>query len=215
MAISRATVQGREGVASWLNANATEYFASVTYSSSGYQITAKDSSNNTLFIWDGNGVTVYKSATVYDTRAIDTRYNGYFVCAKCNGGIMIYPDPASSPAHTDKGCIIITKTINNKTAIIVGGGSSTLSTSCTSGIVSAAWGDATDASKTISYSVTAQNQTQFVPFTTYAVADSVSYTPNAFFLPTTQYNTIEYGKITDGYALYITNGFWAIKDVAA
>ena len=212
MAISRSSVNGRSGVASWLNANATEYFASVTYSSSGYQITAKDSNNNTLFTWTGSGVTVYKSASASDYRSFDTASTGTFICAKCGGGILVYPDPASSQAHAHKGGVIITKNNDGKTVIIAGGGSSALATSCTSGVVSAAWGDQTDATKTISYTPTSQNQTQFVPFTTYAVADSVSYTPNAFFLPTTQYASIGYGKISGGNNTYITNGYWALKD---
>ena len=209
MAIIKETVTGgRQGLRAWLNTNACpEYFASVSYSSS--KITAKDANNKTLLEFDGSiGMKVYKDDSHSDTKSVDTSStNSSFECIKCSGGILIN----FGTGNTDKGSIIITKTNNGKTAIITGG-ASTISAALTTSILSTSWGDATDSTKMISFSSSAQNQTQFVPFTTYAQAGTVSYTPKAFYLPATQYASIGYGKISDGTNTYITNGYWAIKD---
>ena len=149
----------------------------------------------------------YKDASHYDEKSCNLSTDGVFDCIKCSGGIMII----FGSGNTNSGGIIITKNNNGKTAIVIGA-SSSVSAACTTGVNSAAWGDATDATKTISFSSASQNQTQFVPFTTYAVADATSYTPKAYYLPTTQYASIGYGKISDGVNNYITNGYWAIKD---
>ena len=206
MAIEKIIVSGRANVASWLNANATEYFAS--YTMDGNTMIAKDAQNNVMLEWDGSNVKIYKSATVFDTKAADTASAGTYTISKCNGGIMVIAGSESSHEMS----LILTKTNNDVTAVIVGSGTSNRVSALTNGIGVAAWGDAEDATKTRTFYPSAQNQTQFVSFTTYAKPDTVSYTPKAFYLPNGQYYSLEYGKIIVNGDTYITNGYWAIID---
>lgn len=205
MAIEKIIVSGRANVASWLNANATEYFAS--YTMDGNTMIAKDAQNNVMLEWGGDDVKIYKSATVFDTKRADTTTAGTYTIAKCNGGIMVIAGSESSHDMS----FILTKTNNDVTAVIVGSSSNRVN-AMTNGICAAAWGDAEDATKTRTFTPSAENQTQFVSFTTYAKPDTVSYTPKAFYLPDGQYYSLEYGKIIVNGDTYITNGYWAIKD---
>ena len=206
MAIEKIIVSWRANVASWLNANATEYFAS--YTMDGNKMIAKDAQNNVRLEWDGDNVKIYKSATVFDTRTANTATAGTYTIAKCNGGIMIIAGSESSHEMS----LILTKTNNDVTAVIVGSGTSNRENALTIDICAAAWGDAEDATKTRRFYPSAENQTQFVSFTTYAKPDTTSYTPNAFYLPDGQYYSLEYGKIIVNGKIYITNGYWAILD---
>ena len=206
MAIEKIIVSGRANVASWLNANATEYFAS--YTMDGNTMIAKDAQNNVMLEWDGSNVKIYKSATVFDTKTADTASAGTYTIAKCNGGIMVIAGSESSHEMS----LILTKTNNDVTAVIVGSGTSNRKNALTNSICAAAWGDAEDATKTRWFDTSAENQTQFVSFTTYAKPDTTSYTPKAFYLPDGQYYDLEYGKFIVNGKLYITNGYWAIED---
>ena len=206
MAIEKIIVSGRANVASWLNANATEYFAS--YTMNGNTMIAKDAQNNVRLEWDGSNVKIYKSATVFDTKSADTATAGTYTISKCNGGIMVIAGSESSHDMS----FIITKTNNDVTAVIVGSASNHVN-ALTNSICAAAWGDAEDATKTRTFYPSAENQTQFVSFTTYAKPDTISYTPNAFYMPVGEYYDWSYGKFTAGGDTYITNGYWAIKDV--
>ena len=205
MAIEKIIVSGRANVASWLNANATEYFAS--YTMDGNTMIAKDAQNNVMLVWDGSNVKIYKSETVFDTKAADTASAGTYTISKCNGGIMVIAGSESSHDMS----FILTKTNNDVTAVIVGSASNHV-TALTNSVYAAAWGDAEDATKTRTFYPSAQNQTQFVSFTTYSKPDTVSYTPKAFYLPDGQYYDLEYGKFIVNGKLYITNGYWAIED---
>lgn len=206
MAIEKIIVSWRVNVASWLNANATEYFAS--YTMNGNTMIAKDAQNNVMLEWDGSNVKIYKSATVFDTKTADTASAGTYTISKCNGGIMVIAGSESSHDMS----FIITKTNNDVTAVIVGSYSNH-ATAMTSNIYAAAWGDAEDSTKKLTFTPVSQNQTQFVSFTTYAKPDTISYTPNAFYMPVGEYYSLNYGKFTAGGETYITNGYWAIKDV--
>lgn len=205
MAIEKIIVSGRANVASWLNANASDFFASVTMD--GYALVARDTQNNVVLNWDSSQVTIYKSTAVSDSLTVDTSMNGKYTIAKCSGGILII----SGTSNTHHLNFIITKTNNDVTAVIAGGHSN-LVTALTNGICAAAWGDAEDATKTCTFYPSAQNQTQFASFTTYAKPDTTSYTPNAFYMPVGEYYDWSYGKFTAGGDTYITNGYWAIKD---
>lgn len=206
MAIEKIIVSGRANVASWLNANATEYFAS--YTMDGNKMIAKDAQNNVMLEWDGSNVKIYKSATVFDTKAADTSSTGTYTISKCSGGIMVIAGSES----VNEMSLILTKTNNDVTAVIVGSGTGNRENALTRDICAAAWGDAEDATKTRTFYPSAQNQTQFASFTTYSKPDTVSYTPKAFYLPAGQYYDLEYGKFIANGKLYITNGYWAIID---
>ena len=208
MAIVKTTVTSMTALGTWLAANASEYG---TWSNPDVSTLVLEANDLQRFIWNASLIRLRKSTSTFEditaSQYDSPNYSGDTIVAKCSGGLMITRSVSNGFAH-----IIFTKTNNNELAIIcvVKNGSST--SYVYKDIHSVAYGDATDASKLISFTPTSQNQTQFVPFTTYAVADTTSYTPNAYYLPTTQYAFIGYGKISDGVNNYITNGYWAIKD---
>lgn len=208
MAITKTNVYGYNALRTWLNANACpDYFASV--STSNYSIYAIDSSNHTLFTFATTNAKIYKSESVYQEICWSSgmSYDSQvFTCVKCDGGILVLSTSSGSAF-----CFIITKTQSGTTAVICSMWD-TRSTALTQNIAAVAWGDATDASKTLTFTSSVQNQTQFVPFTTYAQPDTVSYTPDAFYMPVGEYYDWTYGKFSDGTSTYITNGYWAIKD---
>ena len=207
MAIVKVTVSGRSGVASWLNANAAEYFVSVTYSSQNYTLTAKDLNNRTVFTLNSTGINIYKSASVYDSMSFSTESSGDYTIVKCGGGILIM----TSGTHTNVAHIIITKT-NDGTVAVIAGGASARANALTQNIRAAAWGDAEDATKTLTFTPSAQNQTRLIEFMTYAAPDTVRYTPTAFYMPVGENYDVSYGKFTVDGRVYITNGYWAIED---
>lgn len=237
MSIIRNNITSMQVLASWLQANAVpEYFASIAIDANNQIITCKDANNNTLMEYNINAKTfsIYKSSDNAETFNIaksnyecaEPNSDVPTIAAKCSGGIMILISNINEGSA--KGWyllnIIITKTNNNKTAIIAGTyyyENTTIDTgtriiangiASKSGVHAAAWGDETSETRTISFNSSAQNQTQFVSFTTYAQPDSTSYTPNAFYMPVGEFYTTIYGKFESHGAMYITNGYWAIKD---
>lgn len=206
MSIIKQTVSGRSSVASWLNTvGYPDYFSTVTYSD--YTVTAKNADNKVIFEWDSGGIKVHKSDSVYDTISFGTESSGDYTCVKCDGGILIM----TSGTHTNFANILITKT-NNGVVAVIAGGAATRVAALTTNILSAARGDAEDVTKLRSYTPSAENQTQFIMFPTYAKPDTQSYTPNAYFMNTGQYYDLSYGKFMAGGVIFITNGYWAIKD---
>ena len=210
MAIVKTTVTSMTALVTWLAENAPEYG---TWSNPDVSTLILIVNDEQRFIWNASLIRIRKSTSTFEDITVSQydspNYSGGTIVAKCAGGIMITRSVSNGFAH-----IILTKTNNNELAIIcvVKNGSSTAYVY--KEIHSVAYGDETDSTKLISFTPTSQNQTQFVPFTTYAVADATSYTPNAYYLPTTQYASIGYGKISDGVNNYITNGYWAIMDKA-
>jgi len=229
MAITKSTVTSMQALAEWLQANAVpEYFASVSIDAK--TITGSDANGNPLMVYSvtNHSFSIYKTsggnaetftiATSSYSNAEPTTDNPA-IAAKCGGGLMVLINREYSGSASGWYCLnfIITKTNNDITAVIAGTykdadktGASV--TSSTTNIHSVALGDATDAAKTHSFTVSAENQTQFVSFTTYAKPDTTSFTPNAFYMPVGEYYDWSYGKFTAGGDTYITNGYWAIKD---
>jgi hypothetical protein len=212
MAISRTNVNDLHELADWLSAYAVPaYFASVEYSSNC--ITCKDADGHTRMTYSPDQFAIYKRTGVSELFTL----NGFqypsvsypAVAASCGGGLMVIVARVSPAAYLD---IIITRTDSGETAVIVGSSSQSRDSALRSGIHAVSWGDAYDTLKTLTFSASAQNQTQLVPFTTYAEYSRISYTPNAFYMPVGEYYSLTYGKFNAGDDTYITNGYWAIKD---
>lgn len=214
MAITKSTFTTIQQLADWLSANAVpEYCASVyldTTDTGTFGIYLRDENDDNLFRigWNTNGngfggFTLYKTAGGssvgnFPSSVYAITPNG--IAAKCGGGILIQ--------ITSTIQCIITKTNNNKFAAIT----SACNPASITTLFSVALGDASDDNKTIQFHTSPQNQTQLISFTTYAQAETVSYTPNAFYMPVGEYYNLDYGKFEAGGSTYITNGFWAIKD---
>lgn len=213
MAIETTTLQSMQALADWLSANACpDYFASAEYENS--VITCKDADGNTVFEYQVTvsqcPINVYKTASQYDTITATCTPSEITpaTAAKCGGGLMI----SIYTSSYGNLFLLITKTNNGVTAIIAGF-SADAAAAKSSGVIAAAWGDMADATKTLTFTPSAQNQTQLVPFTTYAKSDAVSYTPHAFYMPVSENYDMQTGKFTDGSVTYITNGHWAVEDV--
>ncbi len=56
------------------------------------------------------------------------------------------------------------------------------------------------------------NQTQIVSFVTNAPAGTISYTPDAFYIPFREYAGGGYAKFTMNGKMYMTDGYWAVRD---
>lgn len=213
MAIAKTTVTGFAALAAWLTANACPaYFAQITTSATQGQENLRmlDTDGNVRFNLVLRGAYIFKSANVNE-EILWTNYamsysSQTFTCAKCGGGIIVMTNYSNGVV-----CFIITKTKDNETAVICSAHGA-YGTVLAQNVHAVAWGDETDASKLLTFTASSQNQTQLVPFTTYAKAGTVRYTPNAFYVPVGEYYSIGYGKFSDGTFTYITNGYWAIKD---
>lgn len=180
--------------------NDSGLFDSVTLDDS--TVTCKDADGNTLvtFAKSGNSttVTLYASASVSNsvTHSSSTPTYGY----SCSNGLLI-----QSGSGNYAGYDLITKTNNDKIAIV-----SSSAPSATNGCA-IAWGDAAPLSN-FQYSENTRNQTIVCPFATNSDEGTVSYTPNAGYMPFGQYYGMGYGKIVMDGVTYLTNGHWVIKD---
>ena len=181
--------------------------------------------SNGLFIYDTDGnlfVKLIPSNKCYiyktsDSSSEDESFSSQFwyrsdmpnpYAAKCDGGIMFF----TRLSGTQHGGFIITKNQKGKIAVIVSSDDKPKDVTLTTDVHAVAFGDNTGAVKTRTFSASSQNQTQFVPFTTYANQNEISYTPNAYFMPVGEYYDLNGGKFRSGNYVYVTNGYWAIKD---
>ena len=133
--------------------------------------------------------------TIYSSQTI-----GYTTILTCTNGCII---------SCDSGSILITKTNNDDVCIVANNG---LYGYQAMSII--AWNDVAPFNK-FSYTPTSRNQTEIVPFVTCSDIDRQSYTPNAGYMPFTQYdgNSLrQYFKMTLDDEDYITDGFWVIRD---
>lgn len=191
-------------LATWMQSNlCPKYFESVTYKNN--VLTCTDADENVLLTIAKTGVaTAYKSAssTVILTGAIPAPFT--YACTCANGAMI------DSASGSSLGCMLITKTNNNKTAIVYSAGNA--NTVCRSGIKRVAWGDDQFDDTTFAYSVISGNQTQLVPFLTDSELGTSSFTPDAYYMPSVQYPNIGISTISlDGH-IYLTNGYWTILD---
>lgn len=191
-------------LATWMQSNlCPKYFESVTYENNILKCTDVDE-NVLLTISKAGTALAYKSASsaVTLTGAITAPFT--YACTCSNGAII------ESKSGTNFGCMLITKTNNNKTAIVYSQGNA--SAVYRSSIKRVAWGDDQFDDTTFAYSVISGNQTQLVPFLTDSELGVSSFTPDAYYMPSVQYPNIGIGAISFDGHVYLTNGYWAILD---
>ena len=109
--------------------------------------------------------------------------------------------------------LIITKDNNNKVVCVftlIFNGSTLESYSTTP---TATRFDSPDASY-ITYAHTTMSQTLLVPFVVNVpIGATKSYTPNAYWIPASENKNVGWCAIVIDGVQYMTNGFWALKDV--
>lgn len=219
MAVTRAQVANVEALAAWMQENAVpNIFKSVTIDSSN-NITATDDEDNVcLYIKNGYGghFRVYSGESSYVSIGMQ------FVVARstasdvigCDNGFMLSGKVEDSSLNQKNFAFLCTKTNNGKPAIIF---QSDLSKSganvYTQTLHHIAFGDTTSTSlyTTTTFTPEDTNQTELVPFLTNADLLTVSYCPNAFYIPSGQYYNAGMGLFEMEESAYITNGYWAIK----
>lgn len=212
MAIERAQVIGIDGLAAWLNTNATAFFDSVTYSNS--ELTATDTDGNTVFSM-GNyissylGLRAYRASADYITSGAMTNVTTIDVIM-CDNGIII--DFYYNWNGDRRFGLLITKTNNDKLAVIFSTGADDTTTTnylCKQ-LNHVAYGDSTTMSTTTTFTPESGQQTIMCAFGTNADITDVSYTPKAFYMPIHSSYSSGIGKFLCGGKVYITNGYWCI-----
>lgn len=202
MAITKTTINGDySALQSFLQASGL--FGSVELGTDA--VTMKDADGNTIATIE-IGLTIRAYINASTSASVSYFNNGYVLYGyKCTNGVLLFVTGTSGyKAH-----ILISKTNNDKVAFIFSSAHSNTEVSYTT-YYCVVWGD-TETS-TFSFTKKSVEQTLMCAFATNAAFGTVSYTPNAFWLPFGQYYNSEYGIITIGGVNYLTNGYWCIKD---
>lgn len=196
MAISK-TVVTIDTLADFLET--TGYFGDVMYESS--TVTCKDSDGNILAKFENGKATAY----INDTTSVGKQFSQVYVRAAytCSNGIII--EYGSSSYQTMY--VLITKTNNDKIAFII---PNTLVVGGNSQVYCVAWGD--ENANIFTHGTNAANQTIMMPFGTRSVLGTPSYTPYAYTITYGQYYNSGVGSISIDGTVFLTNGYWAIKD---
>ena len=216
MAITRAQVHSFQELATWLNSNATELFSSVTYSNN--ELTAKDKDGDTAFTI-GYYVSGYLGLRAYRASGNYIQSGGWngivsnnINIIKCDNGLII--DFQYEWNATRGQGILISPTNNEKLAVIFspGGEVPTTANYRYTQLRHVALGDSSTLASTTTFTPESAAQTVLTPFATNANIGDVSYTPDAFYMPMHSAYSAGLGKFSLGSDIFITNGYWCIRD---
>lgn len=220
MAITRVHVSGLSELATWLNENATSFFSRVETDGTNVW-SAWDNEGNKVLQFSASFVIAFRSdgsaAVSTGDRISSIGSEGADIIA-CNNGIIIN----TSCFHSDGAGqtmgfgILITKTNNDKVAIIFSCGETPMRNTnyLYLELRHVALGDNTSSSTTTTFTPESASQTVLIPFITNANFGDVSYTPDAFYMPAHSAYSAGIGKFSLGGDIFITNGYWAVRDAA-
>lgn len=214
MAIVRAQVSGVQALAEWLDENATHLLQKVE----------KDASEDVWYGYDldGKKVLSLKSGefAAYRTDGgddIKSTLIGMFTAtndiAMCDNGVIIAAAFQNQGYGTRYISVLISKTNNGRLACVFSTGSSATTILYTN-VQHVAIGDSTTLSTTTTFTPEAGQQTSLVPFSTNAEIGDTSYTPDAFYIVMNPNYSMGIGKFLMGTDIYISNGYWAVRDSA-
>jgi len=191
----------------------TGFFGSVEYDSGTNTVTMKDSDNNVLATFSGNKTfTAYVDATNNASKQFTTAANyGIHTAYKCANGILLKFSGLTSGYVSYMAHILIAKTNNNKLAFIFSNTNAVANDIAYKQFYCVAWGDSTDIAAQ-EMGANGNNQTLMIPFVSGAEDGETSYTTDAYYLLYAQFYAMGYGKLNGDGAVYLTNGYWAIKD---
>lgn len=225
MAITRASLKSPSALASWMQTNAVpNIFKSVTFADN--TITATDDDDNKVleikaFTERGSGyLRAYRASNSYvsfDTLDTMPDVDNTIEVIGCDNGFII------STIVSDEGtyswndyhlAILVTRTNNNKVAVIFTTGESdtAIGQVMTHNIRHVAFGDSTTITTQTNYAAESAAQSVLTPFATNANIGDVSFTPDAFYMPMHSAYSASLGKFSLGSDIYITNGYWCIRD---
>lgn len=219
MAISRAKLGSNSDFLAWLQANAVpNIFASVSMRGDGSTVQALDDDGNVVFLMQSGQFVAYVNDNVQKTYS----NGGYQLITSsgddkwsdiigCDNGFIL-----EAKTGVDKRYLLVlmcAKTNNGKVAVVYASGdTSSRTTVLRSSIHHIARGDNPSLETTTSFSSESAAQTVLTPFATNANIGDVSYTPDAFYMPMHSAYSAGLGKFSLGSDIFITNGYWAIRD---
>ena len=209
------TISDLSGFATWIRSNyVPSIFSSVEF----------DSTNNVLSAFDADGYKVMEIKSTYlrvyrntgGTSYIGATTSGFNASGNVigcdNGFIAELSCVNSSTGDVATMPIAISKTNNDKVAVMFSSSPTTNRANNCKTFVHGAIGDSTTVATSTSFTPESSQQTVLTPFATNAKQGDVSYTPNAFYIPVCQSRAMGIGKFYLGYDTYVSNGYWAIKD---
>lgn len=216
MSIKRALVSTPAGLAAWLNENAGAFLSGVSKVGAQETYQAADLDGNIVFKFTANDFTAYRTngANPISTKGGNS-YFGTTSIIMCDNGIIL--DTSYNYNITRKFGALITKTNNGKVACIFsyGGTTSTSDNALYTQLQHVALGDSPTMSTTTTFTPESGNQTVITPFITNADVGGKSYTPSAGYMPAHSNYGSGLNKFLLGADMYITNGYWCIKDGGA
>lgn len=218
MAISRAKLGNNSEFLAWLQANTVpNIFASVSMRGDSSTIQALDDDGNVVFLMQSGQFVAYVNDNVQKTYS-----NGYAIIDNsgddrwsdiigCDNGFIL-----EAKSGGDKRYLLVlmcAKTNNGKVAVVFATGDTpSRTTVLRSGIQHIARGDNPSLETATSFFTESAAQTVLTPFATNANIGDVSYTPDAFYMPMHSAYSAGIGKFSLGSDIFITNGYWAIRD---
>lgn len=218
MAITRAKLGSNSDFLSWLQANTVpNIFASVSWRSDGSTIQALDDDGNVVFWMQPSQFIALVNDNVQKTYS-----NGYELISSsgddkwsdiigCDNGFILEAKSGVSKRYLL--VLMCAKTNNGKVAVVFASGdTSSRTTVLRSSIHHIARGDNPSLETTTSFSPESAAQTVLTPFATNADIGDVSFTPDAFYMPMHSAYSAGLGKFSLGSDIFITNGYWAIRD---
>ena len=216
MAIVRERLANRDALAAWLQENAVPtLFKSVTYENSVIAC-FDDEDNKVLEIDSVGGIYAYRAEGNSISFVPDTGGLGMYAIdlIACNNGIILESGyyTSSQATNTGKVALMITKTNNGVPAIIFSYLYNNKVMPYYTAIKHVAFGDSETLATETTFSPESGQQTMLVPFATNVKVGDVSYTPDAFYMPMNSAYQSGIGKFSIGDDVFITNGYWAIKD---
>lgn len=228
MAIKRMQTKDFATFAAFIQDNLVpNIFKAATYDSETGVLTCTDDDGNVALEIKG-GSTATSSA--YFFRAYRTAAGGYFYqnfnafpnasgdgldVIACDNGLICTANVIAPNSYGRTFCFLLAKTNNGKPAIIFGDLTSNFDAACKANIAHVALGDSATMSTTTTFTPESGNQTVITPFITNADVGGKSYTPSAGYMPAHSNYGSGLNKFLLGADMYITNGYWCIKDGGA
>lgn len=216
MAIKRAQVSSLSALATWMQANAVpSIFKSVTYENS--TITATDADDNVVLEIKGGYGGYFRAFRGSDNYfSIGLQYivkrNSASDIIGCDNGFMLTGQVEDSSLDTKDFAFLCAKTNNDKVAIVYPSSYQTGNARYTTALNHVAFGDSATIATTTTLTPEAGQQNCLVPFATNANIGDTSYTPYAYYIAMGTNYAMGFGKFEMGGSIYISNGYWAIRE---
>ena len=224
MSIYRADVTSLSALAALMQEHAVpNIFKSVTYDNNTSLLTATDDEDNTVLticnVSNASYFRAYRAENNYIGHSLRLFLNpsdSTIPVMGCDNGLMLVCSVVDTQGYGRGFAALFAKTNNDKVAIIF---PSTLASNSVAKFYTAlhhvAFGDSTTIATTTTFVPEAGQQTSFTSFKTNADFDDASYTPNAFYLDMHSAYATGYCKLIYDGDIYISGGYWAIKDGGA